>query len=230
MGDMPWRSLRAAGKLLVHRRLDLTITGEQHLPPAGPAILAARHFHHLYDGCVILTAIDRPVDVLVALDWVKSPLGRRAMEFLCASASWPVILRTNAVTGERETASTAILRQGIRDALASIDCGRLLLMFPEGFPNIDPTFTPKGGEHDFLRFEQGFARLARMGSELGRPVPIIPAGLTYQRIEQTDQWQVKLAFGPPRFALIRSDEKRICREIERDVRLLSGLPEDSHGL
>ena len=60
MGGVSWRAMRQGCRRLAARRLELTVQGLEHVPPAGPALIAARHFHHLYDGCALLAAIPRP--------------------------------------------------------------------------------------------------------------------------------------------------------------------------
>ena len=35
-------------------------------------VLAARHYHHLFDGTSLLSTIGRPLRVMVALDWVDA--------------------------------------------------------------------------------------------------------------------------------------------------------------
>jgi putative membrane protein len=44
-----WRSIRAVSKRNAAKDLRLTIHGLEHLPPDGPVLLVARHYHHLYD-------------------------------------------------------------------------------------------------------------------------------------------------------------------------------------
>jgi len=80
MPDMAWRSLRAASRAMVRRNLDLRVEGAEHVPQNGPVIIAARHFHHLHDGCVMLATIPRPAHILVGLDWISSAPGKLAME------------------------------------------------------------------------------------------------------------------------------------------------------
>lgn len=216
---MTWRSMRAASKLLVNRRLDLTIEGREFIPPTGPAIIAARHFHHLYDGCVLLSVIPRPTSILVTLDWVKQPLGRRVMASLCRAASWPIVPRR----GQGEpTAGRAGggLRTAIRQSLALMEEGRVLVVFPEAYPNIDPGYTPKTDADTFLPFEPGFARLASMAAARGLAVPIIPAGFRYCR---GTRWRVHLALDEPVFVAGAGDLERARKEIEARVRRLSSI-------
>jgi putative membrane protein len=209
--------MRAASKLLINRRLDLTVDGLEWIPPAGPVIIAARHFHHLYDGCVLLSVVSRPTSILVALDWVKQPLGRRVMESLCRAAEWPVVQRR----GREEFGagpSGRGLHKAIRESLALLNEGNVLVVFPEAYPNIDPGYTPKSDAEAFLPFESGFARLASMAASRGLTVPIVPAGFRYC---QERRWRVHLALGEPVFVANTGAVERVRAEIEARVRRLS---------
>ena len=61
---------------LAARRIDLRVEGLEHLPATGPAIIAARHFHHFYDGCALVAVVPRPMKILVTLDWVGNAAGQ----------------------------------------------------------------------------------------------------------------------------------------------------------
>jgi putative membrane protein len=217
MDEMAWRSMHAASKLLVNRRLDLTVDGREFIPPTGPAIIAARHYHHLYDGCVLLSVIPRPTSILVTLDWVKQPLGKRVMESLCRAARWPIVPRRD--QGERNDGRAGRgLHKAIRQSLALMEEERVLVVCPEAYPNIDPGYTPKGDADSFLPFEPGFVRLASMAASRGLAAPIIPAGFRYC---QKTRWRVHLAFGEPVFVSGAGDLERARKEIEARVHRLS---------
>jgi 1-acyl-sn-glycerol-3-phosphate acyltransferase len=73
--------------------------------------------------------------------------------------------------------------------------GQILLVFPEGYPNVDPSYTPKTGDDAFLPFQPGFLRIAALAEQDGvTRVPIVPVGLAYQRGER---WRVTVRFGRP---------------------------------
>ncbi|MBX5458501.1 MAG: carotenoid biosynthesis protein, partial [Thermogemmatispora sp.] len=99
-----------AAFLLWRRHLRIVVEGGEHLPASGPVIVAARHYHHLYDGCLLLRAIPRPVHILVALDWAGTRWQRRLMELLCALAGWPVILRPERLRASEASAADSAYR------------------------------------------------------------------------------------------------------------------------
>ncbi|MGB3307394.1 MAG: 1-acyl-sn-glycerol-3-phosphate acyltransferase [Thermomicrobiales bacterium] len=216
---MPWRFLHGASKVVVRRRLELEVDGLHHLPAHGPVLIAARHFHHLYDGCALLATVPRPLHILVALDWVTNPAGRIVMERACHAARWPVVERPSGPGGVVTKHAAVVFRHA---ACASLDlwrAGRMLLVFPEGYPNIDPGFTPKRDETEFLPFQRGYIRLVALAAQEGMQVPIVPTGLSYQRGEK---WRVHLRFGAPIFIEKgRSQEEAAAQAIETEVRLLS---------
>ena len=222
---MAWRSLRTASRLVVGRKLDLTVEGREWLPASGPAILAARHFHHLYDGCAIMASVPRPVHILVALDWVQNPIGKRVMGGACRAAGWPVVLRRSDQAAVDTGPAIQAVRRATRESVAHLRDGRLLLVFPEAYPNIDPGFTPKTDETSFLRFRPGVVRLAALAANEGRAVPIIPVGFSYRR---GDRWQVDLRFGEP-VTIGRNGEAEALREVEAAVRRLSTPPGTERG-
>ncbi|MDQ6921332.1 MAG: 1-acyl-sn-glycerol-3-phosphate acyltransferase [Candidatus Dormibacteraeota bacterium] len=183
--------------------------------------MAARHYHHLYDGCVLLAAAPRPVRLMVALDWVRGPWSRRGWEALCAWAEWPVVLRSERLSASagafRPEEGRRYLRRAFEQALRVLADGKALAIFPEAYPNVDPRPTPKCGD-EMLPFRRGFASLALLaGRRLGVPVPVLPAGLAYQGRS------VRLTFGPPLPGEASGTEAALVAGVEAEVRRLSGL-------
>lgn len=181
--------------------------------------MVARHYHHLFDGCVLLAAAPRPVRLVVGLDWVQGAWVRRGMEALCAWAQWPVLLRSerlSAGTGAyRPEEGRRYLPRGLREALAVLSSGQALVIFPEGYPVVDPRQSPRRGE-ELLPFRRGFLVLAKLASRrLGTAVPLLPAGFDYQGR------RVRLAFGPPVLVEPSSDESELLQRVEMEVRRLS---------
>ena len=218
MSEVAWRFLRTSGGMLIRRNLDLQIDGIEHLPEQGPVIIASRHFHHLYDGAAIVSAVPRPLHILVGLDWVRNPFVKVAMTRLCAAADWPVVLRRDGSTSVDEAQARQELRRALSESLDVLERGHVLLVFPEGYPNIDPGYTPKPNEDAYLPFQSGFVRLATLAAAKGMQVPIVPAGLAYTRGER---WRVQLRFGEPVTVERRQDEPAVLAGVEAEVRRMS---------
>ena len=204
------------------RRIDLHVEGLEHLPATGPAILAARHFHHFYDGCLLVAVVPRPLKILVTLDWLKNPLGLRLMRGACEIVKWPVVVRSDSQV--RQGGARAARRQllaATRECVGLLRGGELLLVFPEGYPNIDPGFTPKADDSAFLPFESGFLRFVALAEQDGiTRVPIVPVGFEYQR---RDRWRVTARFGRPVMRSPDIGSRSQVAAIEEQVRRLSGL-------
>jgi 1-acyl-sn-glycerol-3-phosphate acyltransferase len=204
------------------RRIDLRVEGLGHLPATGPAILVARHFHHFYDGCVLVAVAPRPLKILVTLDWLENATGLRLMRSACQMARWPVVVRSGSRVrlGGSRTARRQLLA-ATRECVGLLRRGELLLVFPEGYPNFDPRFTPKANDDAFLPFESGFLHFGALAEQDGVTcVPIVPVGFEYQRC---DRWRVTVRFGHP---LRRSPDvasRDQVAAIEEQVRRLSGL-------
>jgi 1-acyl-sn-glycerol-3-phosphate acyltransferase len=178
-------SRRLAARLLVERALELHVAGLDHVPATGPVILVARHYHHLYDAAAILACVPREVHVLIALDWLGSGPRLHVMRWLAAAARWPGVWRPGP--------AWRLNRSGYRLSLRLLREGRVLLVFPEGYPAIDPEGSHLADPEGFLPFDAGFLVLAERA---GVPVPIVPVGLSYAP-RQVGGWTVWLHFGRP---------------------------------
>lgn len=231
MPAMAWRSLRLVCRRAIDRNVDVRVEGLEHVPAEGPVVIAARHFHHLYDGCAIGLALPRHVHVLVAMDWLTRPASRALMARACRAARFPVVLRPAAATYRPELRDDPVrraayaeetdrqLRHAVRESVSLLRGGHVLLVFPEGYPNVDPGFTPKANDDTFLPFEPGFIRLAELAQRDGTTrVPIVPAGLAYTR---GPRWSLTLRFDPPRWLDAGRDRARLLADVEARVRALS---------
>jgi putative membrane protein len=213
---------------LAARRIDLRVEGLEHLPATGPAVLAARHFHHFYDGCALIAVLPRPLRVLVTLDWLEHAAGLRLMRGACRVARWPVVVRSrfgvrpgDPIRARPATAARRQLLAATREAVGLLRRGELLLVFPEGYPTIDPGYTPKSADDAFLPFAPGFLSFVALAERDGiTRVPVVPVGLEYQR---RDRWHVTVRFGHPLTRSPGVDSGTQIAAIEEEVRRLSGL-------
>ncbi len=143
-------------------------------------------------------------------------------------AHWPIVVRSDSQVlrggTTRDLAAAAARRQllaATRESVGLLRGGQLLLTFPEGYPNIDPSFTPKADVGAFLPFESGFLRIVALAEQDGSTrVPIVPVGLEYQRSER---WSVTMRFGQPVTRSLDVDARAQVAAIEEQVRRLSGL-------
>lgn len=167
---------------LATRAGTVTVEGAEQVPERGGALVVARHVHHVLDGAVILRRSPRPVHLVVALDWAVPGLQRRVMERACALAQWPVIFRGDGLAS----------RRGLRHAARLLADERVVAIFPEGRPAIDPASpVPRARDAEgFLPFAHGYRTLLRLA-----PVPLVPLGFRYAR--DGKRWNVIARFGAP---------------------------------
>jgi uncharacterized membrane protein/1-acyl-sn-glycerol-3-phosphate acyltransferase len=224
-----WLIIRIGSWLVARIAPDVRVEGLEHLPRTGPVLIAARHFHHFYDGYILLRAIPRRLHPIVALDWVRARSLRLLIEFACALADWPIVLRSEPLRehggGGRWAFSPLEVRHYLRQvtlaAVRLLRSGEILVIFPEGYPNIDPHSTPKLDFDAFLPFRSGFARLAELAEkDVQTRVAIVPAGLSYTR-ERARRWSATLRFGQALFLSDFAGTEQLLRTVETRVRALS---------
>lgn len=222
-------AIRWSARLAV-QWIELEVEGLEQLPRQESVILAARHYHHFWDGCALLAVVPRPMHVVVTLDWMTSPLGRGVMDHLCRVVDWPVVGRSapsrdiHAALADGSLAMGDALRQRepLQEALDLLAKGRALLIFPEAYPTLDPHGTPKTRNDELLPFRPGVLHLAALTERAsGSRVPIVPVGLEYRR---GPRWSLRVRFGEPRWYEPGRGRATQLRELEAEVRRLSGLP------
>jgi putative membrane protein len=220
------KAMRAIAAILAVGRVKTRATGMENIPAQGPALIVARHFHHLYDGLALFAAMPRPFHIVVAIDWVKNRRVRWFMETINRIARWPMLLRADAVI--RSSYSTPLFspadvtryrRSALRDASELLVENRIVVIFPEGYPNIDPSYTTKKDLNEFLPFKPGFFKILRAAEKkTKRRIPIIPAGLYYR---PGACWKAFLKFGEPIYRGHFRDPVQLLRFLEARVRELS---------
>ncbi|MCC6944975.1 MAG: 1-acyl-sn-glycerol-3-phosphate acyltransferase [Thermomicrobiales bacterium] len=211
-----WRSIRAASKAAIAKDADLYVFGTDYIPAAGPVLLVARHYHHLYDGAAIISAVPREIRILVGLDWIERSLALTAMRTACRAAEWPVVSRNT--SAKDRSVWLPELRAALRQSLDVLVAGKMLLVFPEGYPTIDPHGSPKTRDDEFLPFHSGFAKIAVDSWRQGIETQIVPVGLHYRK---SRTWEITLRFGPPLQPNRSIGVSEITHHIERQVVELS---------
>jgi putative membrane protein len=221
------RVIRVSCWLLSVRHVTFSVEGRENVPASGPVLIAARHVHNLYDGCILLRTLPPRTHILVALDWITHRPLRVLMEWACNLAGWPVVLRAERLAnlqsaGSVYTAEETLpyLRSALKDAASVLGAGEMLVLFPEGYPNIDPTYTPKTNAGDFLPFRPGLMRLLERAEQHGvDSVAVVPTGLTYQ--QRGSHWQAILRFGTPLYLRNSGTSEKLLTMLEQQVQALS---------
>jgi putative membrane protein len=194
----------------------LRVEGLANIPATGAVMLVARHFHHLLDGSVIVRSVPRPVHIVVGLDWTKDGSERRWMERACRAAGYPIVLRPPTLGQRGGFAREELLRYtraAMRDTVALLRAQRVVLVFPEGYPNVDPAFTQKTSDDAFLPFADGYRRMVAAAERDGLTrVTVVPIGFHYER---GPKWTIVARIGQP-------EVDRDPASLERAVRALSG--------
>jgi len=192
----------------------LRVEGRENVPASGPVMLVARHFHHLLDGSVLVRSLERPIHIVVGLDWAKDGTERRWMERACRAAGYPIVLRPPTLGARDGFARDELLRYtrgAMRDVAALLRAGRVVLVFPEGYPNVDPAFAQKSGDDAFLPFADGYRRMIAVAERDGRTrVAVVPVGFRYER---GPKWTIIARIGEPRFGGDASALETAVREL-----------------
>ena len=224
-----WLVIRVGSWVIARRSLNPDAEGLENLPRGGPLLIAARHFHYFYDGHILVSTIPRRLHTIVALDWMRSHPLRFLIEFCCALADWPVILRSEQFSEHREDVQWAYTpaeaRQYLRQVMLAssrlLRSGEVLVIFPEGYPNIDPHPTPKADLDAFLPFRPGFLKMAELAERDGHTkVAIVPAGLSYSQ-PQGKRWRAIVRYGPPLFLGNFASAEELLHAVEEQVQTLS---------
>ncbi len=184
-----YRLLRAPVGAALARVFDLRVDGLEHLPPRGPYIIAANH-HNYLDGVVLGVAVPAPIGFLVMPRvWRATPLHPLLHRHL---GSIPLRL-------DRPDAGA------LRAALAALQNGRVVGIFPEG------PFSVRG------RLEPGLPGVALLALKSG--VPVVPAGIrgTYEalvgrRLYVPRRHPLSVRFGTPRWFTAARDAGRATRQ------------------
>jgi putative membrane protein len=151
------------------------------------------------------------------------------MRLATTLARWPVVLRRDALKaldplpGEKNAFSNTEIkryqRSALRDSVELLRQGRVVVVFPEGYPGIDPHYTPKTKPEEFLSFRGGFATIAAAAEKrLGAKVPIVPGGFRYRK---NGRWTVQLNIGAPFYMEGFASRELLVGYVERRVAELS---------
>ncbi|GAC1306198.1 MAG: hypothetical protein NVSMB19_18150 [Vulcanimicrobiaceae bacterium] len=216
---------RAIAVYNVVRYMNLRVEGVEHLPLGGAALIAARHYHHAFDGSALVHGLPRQPHLFVALDWARSAFERRVMETACRLAEWPATIRTEsfgaaAVSAFERREAQRYVRRAISYGAELLLRGEWLAVFPEGYPTVDPAGSRKRRDDEYLPFRPGLLAVVARAQRAGaRNVPIVPAGFAYGPAGA--RTNVTLRLGAPLFFAPGTARDALMKELEARVRELS---------
>lgn len=146
-----------AQRLLGHIKIDVTVEGEENLPPAGEVVVYASNHQSYLDIPVLLASICPPPPLLARREIGQVPLLGLWMRQL------------GCVFVQREDARSGM--QALKEAQAVVEGGRSLIVFPEG----TRSKSDKLGE-----FQAGVVRIAAKAK-----VPVVPIAIdgTFRGLE-----------------------------------------------
>lgn len=202
------------------------VEGLENVPRTGGVMLVARHVHHLLDGSVIVKHVPRPVHIVVGLDWASDASQRAWMERACRAAEYPIVLRPPTLATSTSYSRSELVRYtrgAFRETTRLLGEGRVVLVFPEGYPNVDPTGGRKAGLDDWLPFELGYVKMLDLARRAGADVAVVPIGFHYTA-RPNGKYSIFARVGKP-IAAAALDPARL----ERDVRALS-VPRKSEAI
>jgi 1-acyl-sn-glycerol-3-phosphate acyltransferase len=108
-------------------------------------------------------------------------------------------------------------------AMRLLRSGSTLVIFPEGYPNIDPHPTPKTDLVSFLPFRPGFVKMVELAErDRQTQVAIIPAGLSYTQ-EPGNHWHITVRYGPALHLSDFANSEQLLLAVEERVHVLSGV-------
>jgi acyl-[acyl-carrier-protein]-phospholipid O-acyltransferase/long-chain-fatty-acid--[acyl-carrier-protein] ligase len=145
----PLAFLRLVLFLATHTFYRLRVTGREHVPVKGGALLVPNHVSFV-DGLLVIASLDRPVRFLVDASFFERPLVGRALRAIGA-------IPIGSAGGPR------MILRAFRDAGKHLDDGHLVCIFAEG------QITRTGMMNAFRR---GMQRIVK-----GRDAPVIPVHL-----------------------------------------------------
>ena len=173
--------MRGLAKLQLFRKFKLIVTGEENIPPTGPVILAPRHFHGDYDRHVMYAITHRRIFLLGATDFLKDGIQLKMGKYLYEKMGVVPINRPDSIFEKPSSGMMAAFKSIVRLLML----GQAVVIFPEGWPNVDSHWTRKTAQDDVIEVKAGlFHFIDYVQKKKGIMVPIVPIGIRYTNEEK----------------------------------------------
>lgn len=168
---------------------------------------------------------------MIGLDWVSTRRARWLMESLARGCAWPVTLRTSkdgqgddapsleAASAYRPDEIPPYQQRAFRQCVELLGHERVVVIFPEAYPVIDPHTVRTPRQEILAPFKAGFARAAVAAARRhGRPVCIVPVGI---RADAANERRLAFCYGRPRLVTAASDVEGLVGHVRADICQLS---------
>ena len=114
----------------------------------------------------------------------------------------------------REMAGLPEISASRRSNPSMLRTGRVVAVFPEGYPNVDPAFARKPDHDAFLPFERGYERIIALAQRAsGVRVAVVPLGFQYARGKR---WSIVAQFGAALFDPANADVEAAVRALSKE--------------
>ncbi|MCK9237196.1 MAG: MFS transporter [Thiopseudomonas sp.] len=143
--------IRFIAWLLIKTIYRLRISGKQHIPESGPAILVANHVSFA-DAVILMGSSPRPIRFIMDYRIFKTPI----LGF--------IFRHSGAIPIAPAKENAQLMEQAFQHASAALDNGELVGIFPEGAITRDGEMQP---------FRPGISRILQ-----ANPVPVVPMALS----------------------------------------------------
>lgn len=197
-----YSALRWFFKGILRLGFGLAVTGEEHIPAGGPAVLAVNHGSQI-DPIVVATAVPRRCTFLAAAELLTTPvLGALIDPF-------------GLVPIERGRFD----RRAIQECLVRLERGEALVVFPEG--KISTDGNPQA-PHDGLAFIAARARVPIIPIGIAGTYEVWPLGT---RLPHRGRITVRIgeAIVPPEMPTRRDQSALTTRVMDAIIRLSGGV-------
>lgn len=184
---------------MFYRRVD--VVGLEHVPAAGPLLVAGNHQNGLVDPMLLIATMPRTLRPLAKSSLFRHPL---IAPFLALAHALPVYRRQDA---DGDTSRNAETFRAVSSALTQ---GQAIVIFPEGVSQPEPTLMP-------LRTGAARMLLAAEADSVG-PVTLLPVGLMFHEPGTFRTGWALIAVGEPvataeHVALARSQPEEAARRL-----------------
>jgi 1-acyl-sn-glycerol-3-phosphate acyltransferase len=175
------RIARRLAKLVIYRKFAVIVTGQEKIPHTGPVLIAPRHFDGDHDPSLMLAITTRRVFFLAATDFVNDGFRYKMIKFFHRKLGAASIDRMDSFYNRtNRNPRLQYLNAGYK-IVNLLLLGQAVIIFPEGWPDIDSHKTLKDDANYVPGVQKGALDYVHLAQKRQRfPIPIVPVGIRYE--------------------------------------------------